>query len=161
MKAVWILVGAVVALVILGAIGYGGYRIYHHTVVQTPPNQFGVEGKTMRTEPTIMVSNSVYEVMPSGKLGPIFTDTKGRTLYIFKNDSAGVSHCVGGCLKAWPAYIASSQTGNFPSGISVIKRSDGTLQYAWKEMPLYYFSNDKKSGDVNGEGIGGAWSVVK
>jgi predicted lipoprotein with Yx(FWY)xxD motif len=115
----------------------------------------------MRTQPTVMASNSVYKLMQSGKLGPIFTDTEGKTLYTNKKDINGISKCIGGCLKAWPPYVASSETGNLPTDISISKRSDGTLQYTWKRMPLYYYSNDRKPGDVNGEGIGGVWSVVK
>jgi len=113
----------------------------------------------MKTQPTVMASNSVYQVMPSAKLGPIFTDTNGKTLYTYKLDSEGVSKCMAGCLKAWPAYQASSNV-SLPQNISVLRRSDGLLQYAWKGMPLYFYSNDKQPGDVNGEGIGKVWSVI-
>jgi len=160
MKTVWILLGAIAACIIIAGIAYIGYNFKHHSTTPPTPSLYGIEGKTMRTEPTIISSNNVYQIMPSGKLGPIFTDTKGMTLYTFKNDASGLSHCLAGCLKAWPAYVASSQTGSFPTNISIIKRSDGILQYAWGGMPLYYFSQDKHAGDVNGEGIGGVWSVV-
>jgi len=162
MKKNWIFIGAIIVIILLIGIGYKGYQLYHNKMSQSfTSTQSPIEGKTMRIEPTIITSNSVYNIMPSGKLGPIFTDTKGMTLYTFKNDVPGMSHCLEGCLKVWPAYTASSQTGSFPTNITVIKRSDGTLQYAWKEMPLYYYVNDKKAGDVNGEGIGGVWFVVK
>lgn len=105
-------------IIVLALIGYGGYRIYQHFIKNASMQSSGTY-QTMRTQPTIMVSNSVYHIMPSEKLGPIFTDIKGRTLYINKHNTNGVSTCIRGCLKAWPAYIAPSQSGSFPSGISV------------------------------------------
>jgi predicted lipoprotein with Yx(FWY)xxD motif len=156
MKAVWTVI---IVVIVLAVVGYGGYKMYHHMTRQTAPAMTAVR-PSMKAQPT-MASNSVYKVMPSGKLGSIFTDTKGMTLYTYKKDTSGVSNCSGACLKAWPAYVASSQTGTFPTSVTVIKRTDGTLQYAWKGMPLYYYVGDKKAGDVNGEGIEGAWDVVK
>lgn len=99
--------------------------------------------------------------MSKDKVGMVMTDTKGMTLYTYAKDTPGMSNCTGQCLSNWPAYTAKSQTGNFPANISVIKRPDGTLQYAWKNKPLYYYFKDKDSGDAYGNGIGGVWSVVK
>lgn len=150
----------IVSIIIILGVCYGGYLYYDHSILTSEPNPVETY-QTMKTQPTIIATNSVYNIMPSGKLGPIFTDLKGKTLYVDKHDSSEVSTCIGGCLKAWPAYVAPSQTGSFPPNISVIKRPDGILQYAWKGMPLYYFAGDKNAGDVNGEGIGAAWYVVK
>ena len=92
----------------------------------------------------------------------VLTDPKGMTLYTFANDKSGMSNCTAGkCLQNWPPYSASTQTGTFPENITVIKRPDGTLQYAWKGMPLYYFIKDKDSGDSYGNGVASVWSVVK
>jgi predicted lipoprotein with Yx(FWY)xxD motif len=155
------IVYGLVILCVLAIVGYGGYSIlFNHKSTAVSSTQVSVPHKTMRTEPTVILANSVYKVMPSGKLGHIFTDLKGMTLYTYKKDTSGVSHCMGGCLKVWPPYTTVSQPSELPSGISVVKRTDGTLQYAYKDMPLYYFSNDKKAGDVNGEGIGNLWFVV-
>ena len=158
MKALVTTIGVIILIVI---IGYESYQFSHHVTNQTTAVKPTVAHKSMNTQPTVMASNSVYKIMPSGTLGPIFTDTKGMTLYTYKEDVNGTSRCLAGCLKAWPAYIAPSQTGNFPANIGVIKRTDGKLQYTWKEKPLYYYANDKKAGNVNGEGIGGIWAVVK
>ena len=152
----------IVVVFLVALVVYGGYRVYRPSNNQPSfSTQSAVPHQTMQTQPTIIVANTVYKVMPSAKLGNIFTDTKGMTLYTYKKDGSGVSHCAGGCLKVWPAYVTASPSGDLPQDITVNKRTDGTLQFAWKGMPLYYFSHDKKPGDVNGEGIGTVWTVVR
>jgi len=41
-----------------------------------------------------------------------------------------------------------------------IERPDGTYQVTYNDLPLYYFTGDKQSGDTNGQGVAGLWSVV-
>ena len=90
-------------------------------------------------------------------------DFNGMTLYTYDKDTAGVSNCTGGCLKAWPAYTSGATAqGSFPDGITVITRSDdGSKQFAWKGMPLYYYATDVKAGDITGDGVGNVWHIVK
>jgi len=98
------------------------------------------------------------------KLGKVLTDGAGMTLYTFKPDasSPGTSNCTGGCANIWPPLTAttapavSGATGSF----TLITRSGGTLQVAYKSMPLYTYSRDKAPGDTNGEGVGNAWYVA-
>jgi predicted lipoprotein with Yx(FWY)xxD motif len=169
MKKLWTVVGVIIVLAVLG---YGGYRVYHHyTYKPAPPPPAATNTQAMKAKPTeamkaspseaMMQETSLIKMTPAGKLGTIITDPKGMTLYTYSTDTKGVSNCSGACLKAWPAYVAQSQTGKFPANISVIKRSDGTLQYAWKGMPLYYYVKDTKPGDVTGQGVGGVWYVAK
>lgn len=155
---------AVVALVVLVVVGYGGYRVYRHFKNAAAPAMAPETSTTVQpTTPTppATTGNTVYQTTTSPTLGSYFSDLKGMTLYTFAKDTAGVSTCTGQCLVTWPAYVAPSATGNFPTGITVITRSDSTLQYAWKGMPLYYFSGDKAAGDTKGQGVGGVWSVAK
>jgi predicted lipoprotein with Yx(FWY)xxD motif len=97
------------------------------------------------------------------KLGAFLVDSKGMTLYVYGKDTAGVSNCSGQCLANWPALIA---TGTLTAGsgvtgkLSSFARSDGTMQVAYNDMPLYYFIADKKAGDTVGQGKGGVWFVV-
>lgn len=161
MKTLWTVV---IVIVVLAVVGFGGYKVWHHFNKQPAPAPQAMQTQTMKPKPSTMVmmtKNTVYMMMPAGKLGTILTDPKGMTLYTYTKDTTGVSNCSGGCLQAWPAYVAKSQTGTFPANISVIKRTDGTLQYAWKGMPLYYFASDTKPGDTTGQGVGGVWFVVK
>jgi len=160
MKKFWTVIGIIVVVV---AVLYGGYRIWHHLnyAQQAASMHTAMINKPLMTAKPSMTQNGVYMMIPSKTAGTILTDSKGMTLYTYAKDTNGVSNCAAACLKAWPAYVAPSKTGTLPANISVIKRSDGTAQYAWKEMPLYYYVGDKKTGDVNGNGIGGVWSVVK
>ena len=63
----------------------------------------------------------------------------------------GQSNCNGGCLASWPAYTATKTT-NLPANVTVITRSDGSKQYAYKGLPLYTFTGDA-SGQPTGDGI--------
>jgi predicted lipoprotein with Yx(FWY)xxD motif len=43
---------------------------------------------------------------------------------------------------------------------TVMKRDDGTPQWAFKGQPLYFFVGDAQPGDVNGDKSGGVWHVI-
>lgn len=151
----------IIGIIILAVLVYGGYRVKHHYDMQAL-YQHQVAQPTAKPSPThAMMTNTVYKSMSDAKLGSIMTDAKGMTLYTYAKDTTGVSNCSGQCLAIWPAYIAPASASNLPTDVTVIKRTDGTMQYAYKGIPLYYYSKDKKSGDVNGNGVLQQWSVVK
>jgi predicted lipoprotein with Yx(FWY)xxD motif len=107
------------------------------------------------------VKSEYFQSGSSAALGQILTDPKGLTLYTFTNDKPGVSTCSGACLANWPAYLSDEAApSGLPANVSVFKRADGKFQFAWKQLPLYYFANDKVAGDTNGQGVGGVWYVV-
>lgn len=92
--------------------------------------------------------------------GGLIVDDEYKTLYTNDTDPAGKSACTGDCAKQWmPLYAttASKKKGDY----SVIKRDDGKHQWAYKGKPLYTSSNDKKSGDKNGDNADGVWHVVQ
>jgi predicted lipoprotein with Yx(FWY)xxD motif len=91
----------------------------------------------------------------------VVTDPAGMTLYSFDKDEPLTSHCAGGCLKAWPAYVADSQPGASVSPAAERFGSGAPQQWAWKGKPLYYFAGDAKPGDRNGDGSGGVWHVIR
>lgn len=94
------------------------------------------------------------------KLGTVLASPRGMTLYTYDKDQPDVSNCTGKCAGHWPPIKASAS--DKPSGdFTVIKRSDGTLQWAYDGKPVYGYADDKKAGDVNGDGEMGAWHVVK
>jgi predicted lipoprotein with Yx(FWY)xxD motif len=106
-------------------------------------------------------SNNVYSESDPIK-GNFMVDPAGMTLYTYDKDSNGVSNCSGECLKIWPAYMTTASAGQiFPENISIITRSDGNKQFAWKGMPLYRAADDKNPGDTTGDGVGGIWHIVK
>ena len=93
--------------------------------------------------------------------GKVLTNDKGMTLYVFDKDSSGKSVCNGPCAGNWPPLIAT--TGAMPMGdYSVITRDDGSKQGAYKRRPVYTWKNDKKQGNITGDGfLDGAWHIAQ
>jgi predicted lipoprotein with Yx(FWY)xxD motif len=103
----------------------------------------------------------------SGSIGSYLTGADGKTLYIFKNDTAnsGKSTCNGQCADNWPPLVVAALTDvKADSGatgtLTLVTRDDGKMQVAYKGLPLYYFKNDAKAGDVNGQGLNNVWFVA-
>ncbi|MFK5977493.1 MAG: hypothetical protein QM488_01230 [Rhizobiaceae bacterium] len=92
--------------------------------------------------------------------GDVLTNSKGMTLYVFDKDKPGVSNCKGKCIALWPSMPAEASSKN-EGQFSVIKREDGSFQWAYKKMPLYTWVKDKKAGDVTGDGVKNVWHVAK
>jgi len=92
--------------------------------------------------------------------GKVLADPKGMTLYTFDKDKAGTSNCYGECAEYWPPALAAADAK--PVGdLTIIKRTDGTMQWADDGKPLYTYVDDKKPGDVTGDGKNNVWHVVK
>ena len=114
------------------------------------------------TQAMAVPTDNIYKVSTSAAKGQYMTDFQGMTLYTYDKDTSGVSNCSGNCAVAWPVYTSGATAQKiFPENISVITRADGSKQFAWKGMPLYYYKNDAKAGDVTGDGVGGVWHIVK
>jgi predicted lipoprotein with Yx(FWY)xxD motif len=120
---------------------------------------------TQSTPPTssaMAPSNNIYLTKTDPSKGQYLTDFQGTTLYTYDKDTKGVSNCTGECATAWPVYTSGATAEKMlPTNISVITRTDGSKQFAWKGMPLYYYAGDKKPGDITGDGVGGVWHIVK
>jgi predicted lipoprotein with Yx(FWY)xxD motif len=90
----------------------------------------------------------------------IYTDAKGMTLYTFDKDEAGKTNCYDKCAVAWPPFMAAADAK--PEGEwTIVDRTDGTKMWAYDGKPLYTYVDDKKAGDMTGEGKGGVWHVAK
>jgi predicted lipoprotein with Yx(FWY)xxD motif len=108
------------------------------------------------------MQSQVVVMKKDAKLGSIAADAKGMTLYVFDNDTPGKSNCSGQCAVLWPPYVAvGTAPANLPTGVTLIKRADGSMQYADNGKALYTYTKDKDSGDTYGDGVGGVWHVVK
>ncbi|KIL98684.1 Orf21 putative lipoprotein [Paramagnetospirillum magnetotacticum MS-1] len=93
-------------------------------------------------------------------LGAVLTDEKGMTLYTFDKDAPGMSACVDACAQNWPPLMAAG--GAMAEGdYTVIKRADGSMQWAYKGKPLYTWAKDAKPGDTTGEGFKDIWHAAK
>jgi predicted lipoprotein with Yx(FWY)xxD motif len=96
-------------------------------------------------------------------VGTYLADDAGKTLYWFKRDMPGVSNCAGPCVEKWPLFYREAIApveGTTAADFATIKRADGKEQTTFRGYPLYYWSNDAKPGDTNGQGINDVWYVV-
>ncbi len=97
---------------------------------------------------------------PAMETGGMLVDPQGMTLYTYDKDGDGMSSCTGQCAQNWPPLVAAA--GAMAEGEwSLVKRDDGSMQWAYDGKPLYTFVNDQKPGDVNGDGKLGVWHVAK
>ncbi len=106
-------------------------------------------------------------VSQNSMLGPILTDSNGRTLYTRSDDTNSTSKCNGSCAQIWPPATASASTaptagtGLTASMIGTLTRSDGSTQVTYNGHPLYYFAKDSNPGDTTGQGVAGIWWTIK
>lgn len=94
-------------------------------------------------------------------IGAVYVDSHGSTLYTYADDAPGVSNCTNICAVIWPPVIAP--VGAQPTGpFTLIKRSDGDLQWALHGHPLYTYSFDAGPGAVGGDGAeDGLWHAAR
>jgi predicted lipoprotein with Yx(FWY)xxD motif len=89
----------------------------------------------------------------------VLTDAKGMTLYTFDEDRAGVSTCYGMCAYAWPPVKV--QKGAKPAGqFTIVPRRGGSAIWAYRGAPLYRFFQDRRPGDIKGDGAEGTWHAA-
>ena len=147
--------------------GEAGNDTGGHAGMQTTGGAGGVGG-TGGTGGTTNPANTF--TLETTTLGQVIGTASGRSLYVFKPDTAGagqiapVSACTGACLTTWPLYYGtpvSVPTGLLASDFGSFDRGGGVLQSTYKGWPLYTYSDDANVGDVNGEGIGAKWYSAK
>ena len=110
------------------------------------------------SEPLVIVS-------PNATLGPILTNTHGKTLYVYFGDQPEWSACSATCSDNWPPLtvddVAAATGGKgVEVQLSVFARDDGTLQVAANHMPLYYWIGDHTPGEAGGEGAAAMWYAL-
>ncbi|KGJ95699.1 hypothetical protein [Thalassotalea sp. ND16A] len=88
-------------------------------------------------------------------------DKDGFSLYTFDPDGDEMSNCLdeNDCLANWPAFVPDE--GEMDIGdFTRFTRANGTDQWAYKGMPLYFFIGDMNRGEINGDGLGGVWHLI-
>jgi predicted lipoprotein with Yx(FWY)xxD motif len=94
----------------------------------------------------------------------VLADANGRTLYWFAPDTAARSACYGSCAAYWPPVKGPATAGPGVTGkLTVLTRSDGSVQAAYDGHPLYTYVGDSAPGQANGNGLnlnGGLWHEV-
>ena len=101
------------------------------------------------------------ESMPTRAADGRLIGPTGNTLYTFGKDTNGMSNCNGQCATNWPP-LAVEANAKAMGDYTIITRSDGMRQWAYKGQPLYYFVKDTKPSDMSGDGVmEGNWKVVR
>jgi predicted lipoprotein with Yx(FWY)xxD motif len=103
----------------------------------------------------------------SSRYGRVLFDGGGRVLYTFTRDRGKASTCYGGCAAAWPPFTVKraprAGAGVRSNLVGTTRRHDGSLQVTYAGHPLYYFTGDKKPGQItcqNVSNFGGLWLVI-
>jgi len=113
--------------------------------------------------------SGVVVVSKHAKFGTILAaGPKKLTVYLFEKDKGTTSECEGECASAWPPVTTEGKpvaaAGAVAADLGTTKRADGSEQVTYKGHPLYFFSEDKDSGDAYGQGstaFGAGWYVLK
>ena len=74
-------------------------------------------------------------------------DAHGRTLVFSNNDQPGMANCVDECAKEFPPLLAPEDAQPFGDW-SVVRRSEGRMQWAYQSHPLYTWSKEQEPGEV-------------
>jgi len=100
-------------------------------------------------------------------LGTVLVDSRGFTLYLFEADKGKQSVCYGKCAQFWPPLLTTGKpvagAGLKASLLGVTMRKGGAHQVTYAGHPLYFFAEDTKAGQTNGQGVtgfGAAWYVL-
>ncbi|MDX5423382.1 MAG: hypothetical protein LPK07_15890 [Hymenobacteraceae bacterium] len=116
---------------------------------------------------TAMGNGARLETRSDQTLGTYLTDAEGRSLYMFKADSAMVSNCYDACAEAWPPYLTegtpTAGEGVNSAMLNTIQRRTGETQVTYNGWPLYYYVKDQGPGQTTGQdvmGFGAEWYLL-
>jgi predicted lipoprotein with Yx(FWY)xxD motif len=96
-------------------------------------------------------------------IGNYLADPRGMTLYYTVSDHPDYSNLPDETLANWPVFYVSNIV--VPPSLNIADfgtytRDNNTKQTTYRGYPLYYFSQDKKTGDTFGNSLAGVWFVV-
>ena len=110
--------------------------------------------------PTVFAQTAEPAKLGDTAKGKVLVDAKGMTLYTLDRDTApNKSTCNGQCATNWPPLMVSGD-GKASGNWTVVTRDDGSKQWAYKGKPLYFWKDDKKAGDTDGDNRNNVWHVA-
>ena len=147
-----------------------GYPIYLYAGDKAPGqavgNGVGGAWHVITIHRTAASQTSALKVIRTSAAGTVLASKRGLTLYYYSEDKpgSGKSACTGSCAKAWPPLAAPVRVPagvRLPGPLGVITRPGGLRQVTINGYPIYRYAGDKAPGQAAGNGIGGAWHVIK
>ena len=114
---------------------------------------------------TTTAGDAVDLMTASSSTGEIVVDADGRSVYFFTKDvkDSGTSTCTDACLAAWPPVLTTSATPSaegVTGELGTITTPDGKQQVTLNGLPLYYFAQDARPGDILGQGVNNVWYLA-
>jgi predicted lipoprotein with Yx(FWY)xxD motif len=138
----------ILVVIVVLIIAVGSYFIFHKSNKSTSSTQ----STNTKQANTTNTTKDIVQTETASNVGSYLADSSGNALYTYGSDTNGVSNCSGACLVIWPMYAANSSTDQLPNNVTIITRTDGSKQYAYKGIALYTFKSDTP-GKVTGDGI--------
>lgn len=141
---------------------------FHHRTRRSPRSFAAllalVAGMTVLAAPALAKHSVHVHTAQNAKLGKkIVVTASGRTLYTLSAEVHGKFICTKACLSSWhPLKVPAGGKVEGVAKLGVIARPDGGRQATFNGRPLYTFTGDTKSGQVNGEGFKdvGTWHAA-
>src|SRR5580704_15014642 len=126
---------------------------------------YGVPTGNSTTQGAAAVQTAALKVSHTSA-GTVLASSRGLTLYYYTEDKpgSGKSVCTGSCASAWPPLVAPVRAPagvRLPGPLGMITRPGGGTQVTINGYPVYFYAGDKAPGQAVGNGIGGAWHVIK
>lgn len=147
---------------------YNGFPLYYWVNDKVPGDWLGQDvggvWYVMQSNGDAIFTKGSKVLLGNLSLGNVLVDDKGMTLYMYTKDTRNKSNCYDDCAVAWPPLLTKGPPtigeGGDSKLLGVTKRKDGTLQVTYAGMPLYYWYEDTKPGDVLGQDVEKEWYVV-
>ena len=146
---------------------YDGYALYTSSLDQRPGEVIGTVFGSRRCGgdcPVERVPVGPPPDVPPGfnvkstALGRLLVTNEHYSVYVSDRDSPGHSNCDAACTQTWTPITAPEFVD--PHGAwSVIRRSDGEPQWAFRGMPLYLYAPDTHVYSLRGSDVPG-WHNV-
>jgi predicted lipoprotein with Yx(FWY)xxD motif len=111
-------------------------------------------------EPEGTQANYVASESASYTRGDVLTTPDGMTVYIYDKEAEGSASCYGQCAEEWPPVLAPANAEPF-GDFTLVKRIDGTRQWAHRGKPLHLYHEDQAPGDAKGDNYEGFWHAVR
>ena len=147
-----------------------GYPIYTYAGDKAPGQAAGngIEGvwHVVKIRSGTAASQTAALKVARTSAGTVLASSRGLTLYYYTEDKpgSGKSVCTGSCASAWPPLAAPVRAPagvRLPGPLGMITRPGGLRQVTINGYPIYTYAGDKAPGQASGNGIGGAWHVIK
>lgn len=127
---------------------YNGLRLYTY---KADVKAGDVNGENVNKVWFAATPFEYIKIAQSPERGSYLTDSKGKSLYYFIQDTPGNSILKGQSLAEFPVFgprLISTPSSLNSKDFTYVIRADNLSQLAYKGMPLYYYIEDKNPGDT-------------